>query len=1099
MIDHRLTTYTMGHSKHLTLRSLAATFLFISLPQTVDATPFRVPFATDKTFGHDGPWNAVEIGIGEPPQYMHFIPGGRDATEVLGPKVCDQVEGSRNIPFASCPAKDGGNIYDETKDSSLIKASKEDGSKVGRYSFHYIDVVHENVCFSKMTIGKGRSRVELENANISIRETSIDNLDGKIPSALGKFSLGANPKYQAGYEVEGSKKSVIAQGKSMINQLAEDGKMATRMVNLHIGAAGHKQQGSMIFGGYEKGRMMRPPGRIKDQADVGYFNAIIEKIALKRMDAVESNNDRSKDATLVDVPNLQIEDGNNVDLEFQWPYMYLQPHICDALAERLPITYQRAYKLYLWDEIPKEALYLEFTFDSLPKKVVIRVPMPLLQLDLTDLVMGEGKGAKYFPCRHKDKGFKRGTLGRAFFQAVNFVYDWDTGNFWLGQAPGPNGKNGIKDQSGEITELKVNQKELDAAGEEGDGKWEESWAGIWDPILEEKNKTGGLIEKGGDNLKDEKSKSELGANKDGDKKSNDDGGLSTGAVAGIAVGVAFGVTLTLIAAFILFCRRQKRNNHHMLPQSDSSQELPDSHISKAHFNYYGQGSPGMDTPLAQLSGQPVSEMGTPAVVPQLEGSTPYFIPTVAAELADTAYHEHWKKFNYTVPPPEPAVGVVADGMQRNNAVEGGMLSRTNTLNSSQQGFSTYSSTGTQQGYDSYSSPGFQSYSSVQSQSIRDPSSIYSYEQGTTAASGGMHLRGGAASENLSRSNTNTSGSQPSSNYSQSSPPSAPSRQFSRSDLQKPLPSVGSGMVADGFRPGQSDRNPGLRDTINATSPTAGEATLVTSQGTYSRNGPIFTIPPKLADLVSNTPIEHEGFNFRRASNGEPLSPAPGEATIVGTESNATWAAGGSNVFSKPPKAGDKPTGTMGSDTGVADGFQHRRSRTSGVVARKPVLSSVAGSSRTGSSINSTQPPPSVQSTSAGSGGFVADGYHGGGMGAQGSPPSVAGGYVADGYYGGGSGAQGSAPRTDSEYGSLSEWSEYPPSNNTGSYRHGGSEYSQGGSAMMSGSGRGGSSTHGGSAYASHSAYGNRLEEVDEATEEKAEGTNASWKSQARRN
>lgn len=78
-----------------------------------DLTTQTVLWST-KTYGPNGPWQAVTIEIGDPPQAVDLLPGGYWASNVLTPSIClGRTETECAIPKAA-------GFYDE----NLSKTSK---------------------------------------------------------------------------------------------------------------------------------------------------------------------------------------------------------------------------------------------------------------------------------------------------------------------------------------------------------------------------------------------------------------------------------------------------------------------------------------------------------------------------------------------------------------------------------------------------------------------------------------------------------------------------------------------------------------------------------------------------------------------------------------------------------------------------------------------------------------------------------------------------------------------------------------------------------------------------------------------------------------
>lgn len=165
------------------------------------------------------------------------------------------------------------------------------------------------------------------------------------------------------------------------------------------------------------------------------------------------------------------------------PYLYLPPSTCQAIAAELPVSYNAALGLYLWEttsslyeNIVSSPSYLGFTFrygggGSDAQNLTIKVPFMLLNLTLEPPLVAAP--VPYFPCSPITSGYMQ--LGRAFLQAafmgINFRENY-AGSWFLAQAPGPN------ISSPNIVGIATNDDALLGS----DLVWEDTWTGVWTPI-----------------------------------------------------------------------------------------------------------------------------------------------------------------------------------------------------------------------------------------------------------------------------------------------------------------------------------------------------------------------------------------------------------------------------------------------------------------------------------------------------------------------------------------------------------------------------------------------------------------------------------------
>ena len=90
---------------------LESLFFFSTYAQA----PVQVP-ASKKTYGPDGPWNAVSVAIGDPLQNIDLYPGGSWASVIFTTQVCAEV--------SVTPCGSGG-LYSPQDSSSLDNTSIE--------------------------------------------------------------------------------------------------------------------------------------------------------------------------------------------------------------------------------------------------------------------------------------------------------------------------------------------------------------------------------------------------------------------------------------------------------------------------------------------------------------------------------------------------------------------------------------------------------------------------------------------------------------------------------------------------------------------------------------------------------------------------------------------------------------------------------------------------------------------------------------------------------------------------------------------------------------------------------------------------------------
>lgn len=234
------------------------------------------------------------------------------------------------------------------------------------------------------------------------------------------------------------------------------------------------------------------------------------------------------------------------------PYMYLPKSTCDAIAALLPVTYDPAYKLYFWDTtspayipITTSFHHLIFTFatdSGDPTASTIKIPFALLNLNLTSPLVETP--TPYFPCSPWDQIDTSTvyTLGRAFMQAATLARNRHEDATLLSQAPGPAYENeSIITFHRAATSLLLNFERP---------SWEDTWAGTLKALPSRDDGSAELqeVDSGGS--------SNNNNNTDGNNANDDGTGISTGAIAGIAVAIVLAV-LAILGLILWRLRRRK--------------------------------------------------------------------------------------------------------------------------------------------------------------------------------------------------------------------------------------------------------------------------------------------------------------------------------------------------------------------------------------------------------------------------------------------------------------------------------------------------------------------------------------------------------------
>ncbi|KAL1801681.1 hypothetical protein ACET3X_002023 [Alternaria dauci] len=369
---------------------------------------------------------------------------------------------------------------------------------------------------------------------------------------LGYLGLGAQDKvqtftandYVAGHDLSYN----LYSGK-----LYADGMISLYPYLLHVGSAAFDYPGSLVFDGYNKGRVIGPPTSFRDPQVVDLLDIGI---------GVEHGEspfevDNMQDLLVADAGETGV--AQKVRIDPRSPYLSLPDNTCEGLAKVLPITYDATTRYYLWktddsayEKIVTSPAYLSFTFppgSGASLNVTIEVPFALLNLTLDVPVVD--KPTPYFPChaytRDPDNEEDHDKLGRAFLQAAYLGRNWASQMTWLGQAPGPGATGqGLGDQLLEIADGATTLEYWDS---EETNYFNQSWTGHWSVV---------------DSARPESSPNDTDIHTTA-SSSTSSTGLSTGTKAGIGIGAA-AAGLALFVISILLWRRRKQGD--MVAPSD---------------------------------------------------------------------------------------------------------------------------------------------------------------------------------------------------------------------------------------------------------------------------------------------------------------------------------------------------------------------------------------------------------------------------------------------------------------------------------------------------------------------------------------------------
>ncbi|KAJ3572675.1 hypothetical protein NPX13_g4966 [Xylaria arbuscula] len=521
-----------------------------------DPTPLEVKWS-DSTYGPDGPWPAVEVTLGYD-QTIALYPGREFQTFLLTSDYCN---GNTTCPATAARLynKERGQVDTTGGDSEIQWQPGPDfmnGLEVaGASATSWIDY---------MDIGG----VTVPNVSLALLNGSYASYpDGSwYPLSAGCLGIGAPGTVNQTFTTDGP--SINA---SLVpGWLREQNQLPSNSFSMHIGSANPAMPGSLYFGGYDQNRIV---GDILTEDD-DYTKAIsLNDIGIRVVDGSSPWNFTSKDGLLAANNNSISAAGIKVSVDGCSPYLTLPQSTCDAIAEHLPVKYNKKLGLYIWQQdnakysqIVSSASALDFTFlaGSNTKHVTISVPFRHLNLTLTQPLVDTDQ--QYFPCyTGSTNGY---TLGRAFLQDAFVGANWDAKKWWLAQAPGPN------IPTAEVVTLNGNDTDITASTND----WKESWSGSWKALTTDDVQSSQTVSVPG-----------VTSSAVSDSSSSSSSGLSTGAAAGIGVGVGVAALAIIGAALFFFFRRRKATKAELPATSDGTPDV--SHATPAGSYHPTNGTP----------------------------------------------------------------------------------------------------------------------------------------------------------------------------------------------------------------------------------------------------------------------------------------------------------------------------------------------------------------------------------------------------------------------------------------------------------------------------------------------------------------------------
>ena len=215
----------------------------------IDTGPVQI-IPSSQAYGPDGPWQTVNVSLGDPPQSVQLFPGGIFESVILSNGICS----NSSLPK---PCGSGG-LYDDSKSDTI------DDTSIGFNSNQNVTSIDDG---QTQTIGismpimdqlqiprVGFSNWVVPNLSISLVNEIYTTLpDGtSYPVQVGNLALGSaiNQSFTTGFGP-----SINA---SLIPGWFYDQGVTGNTYGLHIGSAAMGIPLSLWLGGYDRSRVLGP-------------------------------------------------------------------------------------------------------------------------------------------------------------------------------------------------------------------------------------------------------------------------------------------------------------------------------------------------------------------------------------------------------------------------------------------------------------------------------------------------------------------------------------------------------------------------------------------------------------------------------------------------------------------------------------------------------------------------------------------------------------------------------------------------------------------------------------------------------------------------
>lgn len=555
-------------------QALAVLLTLLALSNAVLAVGYLSVDWSDNIYGPDGPWNAITIGVGgiqnttpiaSQLTWVDVLPGSAWVT------VIPTTESCSSLSAVSAQKRCGrGGTWNPSDETDIYVSAVLDDHAANTSSS---DADIYNIFRQAITLKTAQGRQTVYNASLAAMNTvTISYPNGVVGGLeLGFLALNSGIKtdtYQTFSTDASSNNNSISPIEAWIyaGYMYTDNIIASYSFGLHIGSATLNYPGSLVFGGYDAGRIIGPYTTFN-----GDINLLNMSIGVE-VGGSPFSFDVPQEGLLI--TNASEHASVAVNIDPQAPYIYLPANTCAAIAALLPVYFDTDTHYYLWNTsdptystIVKSPAYLGFTFppaagSSDDDNVIIKVPLILLNLTLTTPIVTAP--VQYFPCQpFIPNAGENYVLGRAFLQSAFLGRNSAATISWLGQAPGPGqGNDGLG-----LTLVEIEDKDTALNPVVSEDRYVSSWAPFWTELATTTNASNSTTPTNGSN-----STTALSPTPSPTPEK-----LSGGAIAGIAIGAIAGIAL--IAALAWFLWRKGKRSAAAKPQPlVSEQEIDQDEI-----------------------------------------------------------------------------------------------------------------------------------------------------------------------------------------------------------------------------------------------------------------------------------------------------------------------------------------------------------------------------------------------------------------------------------------------------------------------------------------------------------------------------------------